>query len=458
MKSVIDILEELEAIGSRLAKEEILEQNSKNQLLKQTFLAALDPYIVYYVNKFTLPRALDSSDAFFEDDVAIGKFINGLLPQLSARELTGNLAKSTVSGFFAKLTKPQQKWCQRILLKNIRCGVQTSTFNKIWPGDLKGFSVQLAKVLKTHHEKAVGVVIDDPVKYAVRVEPKLDGLRLIAVKRNGVVTLFTRNGTVLDSLPKIKSALEDARMIDNVVFDGEALGKDWNESASILMSRKNQKDDTNIVYHVFDIVSFDDWQSQQNNEPLVQRIDKLISTLRELPRGVQSFIKRVEGDFVTTEEELIKFYEKSLNEGHEGIMVKNVDSPYVFKRSDGVLKMKPVTTYEGVIVGSYDGRVGTSRADLFGGFNVLLPNGVITRVGGGFNDSVRSDIQLLGVDSFIGRVAEIEAQPDPSTSDGLTRDGKARFPVFTRFRDKNDVDPKVIEAWDVYKNKVDESH
>jgi hypothetical protein len=32
------------------------------------------------------------------------------------------------------------------------------------------------------------------------------------------------------------------------------------------------------------------------------------------------------------------------------------------------------------------------------------------------------------------------------TLDGLSKDGKARFPVFCRFRDESDVDPKVIAA------------
>jgi hypothetical protein len=47
---------------------------------------------------------------------------------------------------------------------------------------------------------------------------------------------------------------------------------------------------------------------------------------------------------------------------------------------------------------------------------------------------------------YIGKIVEIEGQPDPATKDGLTKDGKIRFPVFTRFRDVNDVDQAVIET------------
>lgn len=97
-------------------------------------------------------------------------------------------------------------------------------------------------------------------------------------------------------------------------------------------------------------------------------------------------------------------------------------------------------------MGHYEGRRGTKREGLFSGFQVVLPNGVVTRVGGGFDDKLKASIQLEGPDGYIGRIVEIEAQPDPLTTDGLTYDGKARFPVFTRFRDPSDVDPKVIEA------------
>jgi len=54
-------------------------------------------------------------------------------------------------------------------------------------------------------------------------------------------------------------------------------------------------------------------------------------------------------------------------------------------------------------------------------------------------------------DSWIGRIVEVEGQPDPVTSDGLTADGRVRFPVFSRTRDPRDVDCKVLEAFDLWK-------
>jgi ATP-dependent DNA ligase len=342
------------------------------------------------------------------------------------------------------MTPREQKWCQRIILKNLRCGVQESTINKVWPGTIKSFAVALADTLKSEFVKGKGITIKDKVNYPVRVEPKLDGLRCIAVKLNGTVTFYTRNGSVLETLPKIKVALENGNY-DNIVLDGEAAGEDWNESASVLMSKKEKKDDSNITYNVFDAVDVADWVRQKCDVAYSDRLEQLHNVIKSLPAGAP--VRVVPHIMAKNETELKTYFAKCMDEEYEGVMLKTLDTPYKFKRSDNILKLKPCVTYEGVIVSSYEGRRGTKREGLFGGFEVVLPNGVITRLGGGFSDALKAEIQLNGPESYVGRIVELEAQPDPMTTDGLSYDGKARFPVFCRFRDPSDVDPKVMKAF-----------
>lgn len=447
--NVIDILEELEATSGRLLREEILDNNVKNKLLQRIFFASQDPYTDYGVRKFKKVKPVTVGN---EDDAQLDVFLK-LLDKLAIRELSGNAAKDAVSHHFSGMTARQQKWCERILLKNLRCGVQTSTVNKTWPDLIKEFEVALAKTLKTEHDN--GIKILDVVNYPVRVEPKLDGLRCVAVKANGVVTMYTRNGTVLDTLPTIKNALEAADY-DNVVLDGEAMGEDWNESASILMARKTKKDDSSIAYNVFDAVMLPDWAQQTCNVPYHERLKLVEAIVKLVPVAIETtdaVIRQVNGATVANEKELMNFYSDTMGHGYEGIMLKDLNAPYRFKRSDAILKMKPVVTYEGVIVGHYEGRAGTKREGFFGGFEVVLPNGVVTRLGGGFNDKLRAEIQL-DIASFVGRIVEVEGQPDPMTTDGLTKDGRVRFPVFLRMRDVSDVDPKVMAAYHQYVSNV----
>lgn len=445
-QSVISILEQLEETAGSNAKKEILQVNRKNDLLRQVFIAAQDPYRVYYVNKFKMPSAR-AAEAALTDDVMMRSFLI-FLDKLSSRQLTGNAAKSAVTELFSCMSELQQKWCQRILMHNLRCGVQETTVNKVWPDSIKSFSVALAHTLKSEFTRGEGIKILDKVNYPVRVEPKLDGLRCVAVKHNGEVTFYTRNGTVLETLPKIKKALEEASY-DNLVLDGEAMGDDWNESASVLMSSKSKKDDDNIAYNVFDAVPADDWFAQQSTIPYADRCKlahEAVLSCVNFDQNEKPRVRLVPRFFANNEDELKTYFAECMNQGYEGVMLKRMDTPYEWDRSKNILKLKPCVTYEGVIVRHYDGRKGTKHEGKFGGFHVVLPNGVVTRVGGGFNDAFRADVQLNGADSYIGKIVEIEAQPDPLTTDGLTKDGKARFPVFTRFRDASDVDPKVVEA------------
>ena len=440
---VIDILESLESNSSRLVKEEILETHSTNKLLHRTMIAAYDPYINYFVSKFKAQAA--HGDCKIDDDTVVENFLDLIEKKLSTRTLTGNAAKKAVEHFFATLDSRQTKWCTRILLKNLRCGVQDTTINKIWKGSISRFSVQLAGSLASHFVKGSGIVIDDAVNYPVRVEPKLDGLRCVTVKHDGEVTMFTRNGTILETLPTIKSLFE-AVPWDNFVLDGEIMGADWNESASVVMSHKKNKDDGSMIYHVFDGMTFEDWKAQSNTDSAQERV-KLVTKLVSEVNSER--VVQVEGLEVSSQSDLLEFYANCMENGYEGIMIKDLKSPYIFKRSDAVLKLKPITTYEGVIVGNYEGKRGSKREGLWGGFHVVMPNGIITRVAGGFSDALKAEINI-SPETWIGKIVEVEGQPDPLTKDGLTKDGKVRFPVFIRFRDESDVDPKVMAAFNAH--------
>ena len=127
-KTTIDVLEEIESTSGKLAKVQLIEDNSKNALLKRVFVAAQDPYTVFYVNKFKVPSATASIPQ--QDDAVLERFIDGLAP-LAAREITGNAAKEYVTSMFSTMDARQQKWCQRILLKNLRVGCQESSLNKV---------------------------------------------------------------------------------------------------------------------------------------------------------------------------------------------------------------------------------------------------------------------------------------------------------------------------------------
>lgn len=432
MITVIDVLESLESNGSRLAKEQILNTHRDNDLLRRVFVAALDPYTNYYVTKFKMPPAQTGAGA---DDAVVTNFLDMIEGQLATRRVTGNAAKQIVTNAFQTMDARQQKWCKRILLRNLRCGVSDTTVNKTRPGAVRKFSVQLAVAVTTAELR--GLV------YPLQVEPKLDGLRCVAVKSGGVVSMFTRNGTLLETLPTIRAALE-AHPSDNVVLDGEAMGADWNESVSVAMSRKRAKDDSGMVYHVFDIVPLAVWRARDVSAPLADRRSMLEEFGNQVPDGTQC-IRLTPKIIAGSAEEVLSFYGQCTSGGHEGVMVKRLSAPYAWRRNDSVLKLKPFHTYKGTIVGWHLGSERGCRANEFGGFDVLLPNGVVTAAGSGLNDAMRAEVAAVGPDAFIGRIVECEAQE-------LTADGKMRHPVVLRCRNPSDVDPLVLEAYAKWKS------
>ena len=91
IRSIIDIFEELEATAGSNAKKDILNTHKENKLLKRVFIAAQDPYVVYYVNKFKVPHAVADSDS---EDITVKTFLDIISEKLSTREVTGNAAKA----------------------------------------------------------------------------------------------------------------------------------------------------------------------------------------------------------------------------------------------------------------------------------------------------------------------------------------------------------------------------
>lgn len=435
---VLEILEKLESDNGRLVKDALVKENVSNDTLKRLFSLTFDPWKNWGVAKYDKPKSPGNRG---HGDDLVTEFLN-LLVRLDKRELKGNAARQAVSDIIASGDSLAQKWFERILWRNLRCGVSVTTVNKLWPGTVVPFGVALAQTLPTKGVNG-NFEITEKVAYPVRVEAKLDGLRCIAVKHGGEVTMFTRNGTVLETLPRIKAAIA-ALPGDDFVLDGEAMGEDWNESASVVMSAKSKKDDSMMRFHVFDWVPFTDWQAQSTKLTYEDRLQGLVSTIGAGPMVTEGPFRYVKAKTCANEEELRSFYSSCLDEGYEGVMLKDMTATYKWKRTADILKLKPVATEEGVVVGWYKASEATKRAGQFGGFRVLTPNGMVTRVGGGYSDKLKTEVNE-NPESWIGRIVECEHQPP------FTPDGKMRFPVFCRFRSESDVDPKVLNAYDNWK-------
>jgi bifunctional non-homologous end joining protein LigD len=192
-------------------------------------------------------------------------------------------------------------------------------------------------------------------------ERKLDGIRLLAFRRDGAVQLFSRN-----HLPQHNPSIADAiaRLpVSDVILDGELT---WGRDG--------------IRYHIFDVMWLDGRDVRAL--PLVERR----SLLEALPlSGPLSTVPVLDEP---------RPWERACREGWEGVIAKRRDSPYEHRRSPHWLKMKCELSQDFVVGGFTDpqgGRVGLGAllVGCFDGDDFVFAG----RVGTGFDTRMLVDLR-----------------------------------------------------------------
>ena len=180
----------------------------------------------------------------------------------------------------------------------------------------------------------------------VSVEWKLDGARIQVHRVGDQVSIFTRNlNDITGRLPQVVAVVR-SMPAENLVLDGEVLGVDDEGRPGIFqetMSRFGSESDGAAVGlrpYFFDILALDD--ADVTGVPLAER---------------QVLLERVAGPWrvptLLTDDgpEATVFGDGALAAGHEGVMVKAIDSTYdAGRRGTQWLKVKPVRTLDLVVL------------------------------------------------------------------------------------------------------------
>lgn len=168
-------------------------------------------------------------------------------------------------------------------------------------------------------------------------EEKFDGIRCIAVKKKGVVTLYSRNHKRLD-FPEICKSLEGKT--PDFVADGEIVAFEGKlTSFSKLQQRKNRK--IKLYLYLFDLLIYDG--KDLRRLPLVERKKEL---KKHLPFG---------GNIRFTphsKKNGCLFFKRAEKKGLEGIIGKKSRSRYESKRTRNWLKFK-CTHRQELVIGGY---------------------------------------------------------------------------------------------------------
>lgn len=433
-----DWIHALTSSNSRNYKERVIERaiiaarlgSSSAQCFLYNCYLAYNPFYVYHVKNVPKTRNLDGKENPWVE-------FWGLIEDLRTMRLTGNRAENSITQMCNRFDSDEWNLVARaVLLKDLRCGIAKKTFNKVLGSTewrIPVFDCQLAQDSENHPQKLFG---------NKRIEPKLDGIRALAVVTASSIVIYSRTGKILKNFSNIENSIfenndiirSEARLGTRYVIDGEIVTKDFQQ----LMTQVHRKTDVKVddaVFYIFDIIPLDDFINgkcelqQCCRHEIVQRISKKMHQRTIQVQGV----KGIDVDLSTSEGHNImhRYAQSSVYDGFEGIVIKDVNAFYTSGRNNAWLKWKPTHTVDLTVVGIEQG-TGKNANRLGSLICHGYDNGrsISVSVGSGFSDSLRDDI-WAGRDSVIGKIVEIKCDSVSTNKDGTY---SLRFPRFSRFR------------------------
>lgn len=382
--SILNILNELAADNSRLAKEAILKCEKNNELLKEVFVAAYNPYINYYQKKipeytskgsFSLKQALDALDV------------------LKQRKLTGNAAIAYLTEILTNISKDDAEVIERIIGRDLKCGCSESTANKIWPGLIPTFDVM------TCHKDISGI------SYPAYAETKMDGARCHLYFDGVNATAFARsgkefklNGVFDESCSKI---MQPGETLDGELLFTDKDGKILDRKTSNGLANKankgtiSEEEAARAIFVAWDVVDF------TSTVPYNVRFDDLIARLKK----TKGKIRLVNYVLVASLEEALAFYDEQRKNGEEGAILKNMNTLWVPKRTKDQGKMKAEEEADVIVVGYKLGKVGSKYEGLLGSLECETSDGKLSVNVSGMDEDVRFSEQDL--DNWIGSIITV---------------------------------------------------
>lgn len=237
------------------------------------------------------------------------------------------------------------------------------------------------------------------ITFPAMVQPKLDGVRML-LGPDGTCLSRTGKKFSAEVLGHISAECRDCWL------DGELYSDELTFEEIVSACRKQSgAPNKNIHYHVYDIV-----------DPKKPFCDRLFD-LKELVKGLR-FTHIVKTLNVNTPEQVLEYHDEFVQEGYEGIMIRNKNSKYEQKRSYGLQKFKNFQDDEFLIsdikeaTGNDAGTAIVQCKNTQGNTFWVRPRG--TR-------EYRAEI-LKQKDLFLGQLLTVRFQ-------NLTEKGVPRFPV-----------------------------
>lgn len=391
MMTINSILELVGSDASRNHKIATLTTHATNATLRQVVFLAYDPFTQFYIRKIPAYTTKPKID-FMTLPEAMSQLFT-----LSSRLLTGNAGIEHLKFLLENTSADDAKVLEKIIQKDLRAGFSGSTANKIWSGLIKEYPVMLCSPFEQR--------LVDKIKFPAYVQLKMDGMRFNAIVREGKCEFRSRNGKEIQLLGNLEQEFIEMAGDVDCVFDGELLveidGKLADrQTGNGILNKANKgtisaADAASVRATVWDIIPYIMFESGYCATPYSHRLVTLNGKVFNKKK-----IRVVESVGVEDIEAARVIFERYLEQGQEGIILKDTTGVWEDKRSKSQIKFKGEEECDLRIVG-IEGGTGKYEG-MLGAIICESADGVVkTRVGSGFNDEHRKTLGEEIIDKIV---------------------------------------------------------
>lgn len=420
MTVINQIFEDLASNNSRLFKLDYLRQHQDNKLLVQVIKLALDPFTQFYIRKIPQYAQIENTNISLTEAL-------DQLGYLSKRIYTGNKGIEHLRDILCNLPPESAKVIERIIAKDLKCGVSIATVNEIWPGLIHEYPCMLCS---GYEEKLV-----NKITFPAYGQLKLDGMRFNAIVRSGEVEFRSRNGKEIELLGFLEDEFKVMAGNLDLVFDGELLVVNNGEildrqTGNGILNKASKgtiskEEASNVQATVWDVIPYEHFMEGKYDTPYAQRLS-FLGTCVNKAMGTGK-VRLVPTNEVKDAEEANKLFNEYFGQGEEGIILKDSNGIWENKRSKSQIKYKGELECDLKIVGIEEGTgkyVGQLGAIVCESADSVIK----VNVGSGFNDEQRSGFSQ----EIIGKIVAVKYNAKIKNKDG----GESLFlPIFIEVRD-----------------------
>jgi len=425
-KKEYKVLEEIAVEPKTSKKIKILEKNK--DLLQYIVYYALNFNKKYHIKKFP-PKNFSFSDKSKKSDIF--KYLDKLANSKgTSKENIMELASLCSCEEDISVVK-------RIVNCDLRCGINLKTALKVYP-ELPRKDIMLCGkaarvIIRKGKSEKISPELDEFVELCggwknVGCSEKENGVRALIYTSSDSPVYMSRGGLQYNNFSKFDEAILELKHIvatflhkkraDDLIFDGDVVAKDEDFQKQMTQIRRLKDIDSSMFeLRIFDIASFPE-MTQKERENLLR------SAYENLSKQHKKLIKVTLCCGLNDKASFLRLYtEITTNKKKEGVVLKNMNSLYEWKRSNNWCKVKTFFSEDLVVVRAEKGKEGKKFENTLGRLVVLF-NGKEVGVGSGYNEKNGERDKLLANPP---KVIEVEYKE-------ITKDGSLYIPTYVRSR------------------------